>query len=58
MPSRAAGRMDEAITAYRQALLYASESAELLNKLGNALRIHGQLEEAEAALRQCVRTRS
>jgi lipoprotein NlpI len=48
------GQIDEAITAYRQAVVLNPNYAEAHNNLGNALNGQGQLDEAIAAWRQAI----
>ncbi len=49
-----AGRLDEAIACYRQALILKPDLAPAHNNLGNALCQQGQLAEAEASYRQAL----
>jgi predicted O-linked N-acetylglucosamine transferase (SPINDLY family) len=52
-----AGRLDEAVAAYRQALALQPAYAEAYNNLGCALHAQGHLEEAVAAYRQALALR-
>jgi protein O-GlcNAc transferase len=52
---KARGRLDEAITAYRQALALDPAMADVQNNLGVALRVAGKLEEANAAFGEAIR---
>ena len=49
------GKLDEAVAAYRQAILIKPDYADAHSNLGNALREQGQLDEAIAALHQAIR---
>lgn len=52
-----AGRFEEALQCYAQALALRPDSAGILNNIGNALCYLNRLEEAEACLREAVRLR-
>ena len=49
-----AGRLDEAVACYRQALLLKPDLAAAHNNLGNALCEQGKPEEAEASYRRAL----
>jgi predicted O-linked N-acetylglucosamine transferase (SPINDLY family) len=49
-----AGRLDEAIAAYRHAITLQDDLAEVHNNLGNALWARGRVDEAIAALRRAI----
>jgi predicted O-linked N-acetylglucosamine transferase (SPINDLY family) len=51
------GHLDEAISAYRQAVALRPGYAEAHNNLGNALRDQGRLDEAVVAYRQAIALR-
>ena len=53
---RDAGRNDEAIHAYEQAVRYGPDYAEAYNNLGSLFQRFGRLPEATAALRQALRS--
>ena len=46
--------MDEAIAAYRRAVVFNPSFAEAYSNLGNALKDRGELDEAIAAYRQAI----